>query len=131
MIGSARTFLLCTMICIVLFVRTANGQKYSSQYDNIDIDVTNPRLRNQYLNCIFNVAPCTTAPERYLKGNTHIPFLAYEKILPRLKHTERTILSLVTTDTYKYIYCLDAFDIFSRMFARSHRLVSSDVFARQ
>ncbi|XP_014475963.1 PREDICTED: ejaculatory bulb-specific protein 3-like [Dinoponera quadriceps] len=71
MISLAHAFVVCTVIYIVLFADTTNGQHYSSKYDTIDIEaiLDTPRLRNQYVNCILNVSPCVTGAARYLKEN--------------------------------------------------------------
>ncbi|CAK9801321.1 Ejaculatory bulb-specific protein 3 [Anthophora quadrimaculata] len=44
-------------------------EKYTSKYDDIDIDaiLANPKLRNQYLNCLLETAPCVTADAKYFK----------------------------------------------------------------
>ncbi|KOC65006.1 Ejaculatory bulb-specific protein 3 [Habropoda laboriosa] len=44
-------------------------EKYSSKYDDIDIDeiLANPKLRNQYLDCYLGRKPCLTADAKYFK----------------------------------------------------------------
>lgn len=69
------TFTCLVVTCIVLIAHAAD-EKYSSKYDNVDVDaiLTNSRLRNQYVSCIIGTSPCRTGAARFLKGNL-FPFL--------------------------------------------------------
>ncbi|XP_043491521.1 uncharacterized protein LOC122517172 [Polistes fuscatus] len=57
--------ILSTIISSVL----TDNTKYSSKYDNIDVDtiLKTPRLLNQYINCYMERGPCLTADAKFLK----------------------------------------------------------------
>ncbi|EZA59553.1 ObirCsp9 [Ooceraea biroi] len=57
------------LICGLLLTYSMAEERYSSKYDDIDIDaiLANPRLRNQYVSCMLNTSPCVTAAARFLK----------------------------------------------------------------
>ncbi|KAJ8683614.1 hypothetical protein QAD02_019406 [Eretmocerus hayati] len=49
----------------------AKGEKYSNQYDNIDVDkiLENVRLRTQYHKCLLRTGPCNTNDMKYFRDN--------------------------------------------------------------
>ncbi|KAM0728452.1 putative odorant-binding protein A10 [Formica fusca] len=62
------TFSCLIVTCIVLVAHAAD-EKYSTKYDNIDVDavLANPRLRNQYVSCVMGTSACITGSARFLK----------------------------------------------------------------
>ncbi|KAJ8925796.1 hypothetical protein NQ315_009646 [Exocentrus adspersus] len=61
----------CCLVCL-LCVALVTGQKYSSKYDNIDVDsiLSNKRVLNNYIKCILDQGPCTPDGREF---RAHIP----------------------------------------------------------
>jgi len=49
------------VLALVAFAAAADDEKYTSRYDNIDIDeiLKSPRLFNNYYNCLIDKGKCT------------------------------------------------------------------------
>lgn len=59
------------VIFLAFAVAVVAAQKYSSRYDNLDVDtiLANDRILTSYIKCIISKGPCT-AEGRDLKGKT-------------------------------------------------------------
>lgn len=55
-----RMYRLSALVCL-LCLSSVLGQKYSSKYDDIEIDqiLSNKRVLNNYIKCILDEGPCT------------------------------------------------------------------------
>lgn len=58
------------LITISLFAWSQAKELYSDKYDYVNIDevLANERLRDQYLNCLMETAPCLTPDAVFFKG---------------------------------------------------------------
>jgi len=69
---TVKSLLIClALICGLLLTYSTANERYSSKYDDVNVDevLANPRLRNQYVSCLVNTSPCVTGAARFLKGN--------------------------------------------------------------
>lgn len=57
-------------IAIALTCVLADEEKYSDQYDDIDVNsiFATEKLQVQYYKCFMDQGPCKTAPMRFFKG---------------------------------------------------------------
>nr|UTN00842.1 chemosensory protein [Semanotus bifasciatus] len=60
------------LFCLLCIVRASLGQRYSSRFDNIDVDsiLASKRILANYIKCILDAGPCT-AEGREIRE--HIP----------------------------------------------------------
>ncbi|KAJ8983043.1 hypothetical protein NQ317_013248 [Molorchus minor] len=63
-------YLVGLLLCLLCISSISLGQKYSSKYDNIDIDkiLSNHRVLTNYINCLMDKGPCTPEGKEFRKN---------------------------------------------------------------